>query len=227
MPFFDDAGIAQENHRGPIIGALAGFGEQVERMVAVNIAWSATLLPAMLAMAFPGLPAAVRIALGGVSSILVVPATGAMFALAARALDGEQLSLSMAREALRETTANALKALTPLFALLGVLVWAGIVTGAVGFIPGEVITRAATLILLVLATFWGPVLIGEHLSAAGVLRRSTQLFWQRPGATLKTCVAVLVIAALSALTVAGAVLAAPMAIALLHTNLYRELEGSV
>jgi hypothetical protein len=224
MPFFDDSGIVRENHRGPVIGAFATFAEQVERMVAVSVAWSAVLFPALVALGFPGLPGWFRISLAVLSSLLMPPATAALFALAARAWAGEQLDVSAAWAALRDTRTAALAALTPLFAVVGFLVWAVVLTGAGGLVAWEVPLRVAVLGLLVVSGFWGPLLVARTDSTAvSLLVGSIRLTWLRPAATLKGCLAVALVAVASVITVAGAVLAAPMLIALLQTHLYEEV----
>lgn len=224
MPFFDDSGIVRENHRGPVVGAFAVFAEQVERMVAVSVAWSVVLFPALVALGFPGLPGWLRVSLALLSSVLVVPATGALFALAARALAGEQLDLHTAQVALRDTWTAALTALTPLFAGVGLLVWAVVLSSATRLLALEVLLRGVLLGMLVIASVWGPLLVARTKPAAGsLLAGSVRLLWLRPATMVKCCLAAALVLVAAVITVAGAVLAAPMLIALLQTRLYEEV----
>jgi hypothetical protein len=222
MPFFDDSGIAAEQHRGPVVHALAVFGEQVERMVALSLAWSATLLPALVALAMPALPGWLRFGLLAVTSLALVVATGALYTVVARVLDGEQVDVAGALAAVRETAPASLRTLSPLLAVVFAAGWsAPLVSG-----PTEIVFGAALLLTLVCATYWGPLLAAvPDASALGVLRGSAVLVWRFPGRTLRTALLVLALAALGLITVAGAVLAAPAVVALLQTNLLDQVAG--
>lgn len=218
MPFLDDAGIVRENHRGPVVGALAVFGDQVERMVAMSLAWTATLVPAALAVAFPALPMPVRLVLLMVSSLAVVPATGMLYVLAAAALDGDEVGVRAAVAALRSTWLSSLRVLGPLAALLFVVGWTAVVS--VGFTAVAVVVQLALLLLLTCAMYWGPLLVRvPGATTAGVLRGAAVLLWRRPGTTVRVGLASLVLAGLGVLTVAGLALAVPAALALVHVNL--------
>lgn len=222
MPFFDDAGIVRENHRGPVVGALAVFGDQVERMVAMSLAWTATLVPAALAVAFPALPMPVRLGLLMVSSLAVVPATGMLYVLAAAALDGDEVGVRAAVAALRSTSLSSLRVLAPLAALMFVVGWTAVLTTRFNgdLIPVAVVVQLALLLLLTCAMYWGPLLARvPGATTAGVLRGAAVLLWRRPGTTMRVGLASLVLAGLGVLTVAGLALAVPAALALVHVNL--------
>lgn len=226
MPFYDDSGIVRENHRGPVTGALAVFGEQVERMAGLSIAWSATLFPAMAALAFPGLPPWLRVGMAVVSSVALVPATGVLYCLAARALSGEQIGVDAAREAFSSIAAASMRSLTPLYALVFLLGWTTVLAGSLGAVPVEVGLRVGLLLLLVSAMYWGPLLVAApDASALRLLRAGAVLAWRNPMATLTVALASLVLVVLSAITVAGAVLAAPAVLALVQTKVLEQVAG--
>lgn len=224
MPFFDDSGIVRENHRGPIIGGFAAFGEQVERLVAVNVGWALTLFPALLALAITNAPTWIRIGLLAASSLLVVPATGVLYALVAIVVDGEQVTWATVIETIRERALGSVAALTPLFAGMGVLVWTTVLSARAELLVVEVVLRVAVLFALVPAIFFGAVHASHpSLSALALVRSSAQLLWRHPGATLKVAAMSGAVLTFGAITVAGAVLAAVVVVALMQTLLVTEL----
>lgn len=225
MPFFDDAGIVRENHRGPVIGALAAFGDQVERMVGLSLAWSSTLAPAAVALAFPSLPPAVRAALFVVSSLAVIPATGALYTLAAAALDGDEVGVRATLAAVRSGWTSSLRVLGPPFAVTFVIAWTtGLATGFTAI--AAVVTQVALLLVLTCALYWGPLLARvPDATALGVLRGSVVLAWRHPGMTVRVGLATLFFAALGVMTLAGAALAVPVILALLQVNLLDQVGG--
>ena len=75
MPFFDDSGFDETIDRGPFWSAFAIFGSQLEKMIAVNIAWSLQFAPAIFAMIFINAPDVIRILLILYTIIAVPPAT--------------------------------------------------------------------------------------------------------------------------------------------------------
>lgn len=226
MPFFDDAGIVRENHRGPVVGALAVFGEQVERMVGVNLAWAATLAPAAAAFAFPELPAVVRGVLLAGSSLAVVPATGALYRLAAAAMDGDEVGGRAAIDAVRSSWLTSLRVLGPLYGVVVALALTAVL--ATGLHPvAAVVAQVATLLALTASMFWGALLARiPDATSAGLLRGSLLLAWRSPALTARAGFATLVFAGIGALTVAGLALAVPAVLALLHTNLVDHAGGT-
>ncbi|TDD72631.1 hypothetical protein E1262_01870 [Jiangella aurantiaca] len=225
MPFFDDAGIVRENHRGPVIGALAVFGEQVERMVGVSLAWAVTLAPAAAAFALPGLPAGVRAVMFVVSSLAVVPATGALYRLAATALDGDEVGVRAAIDAVRSSWLTSLRVLGPLYGAVTALVLTAIF--ATGLHPvAAVVAQVATLLALTASMFWGPLLARvPDASTVGVLRGSLLLAWRSPALAAGVGLVTLVFVAIGVLTIAGMALAVPAVLGLLHTNLVDHAGG--
>lgn len=220
MPFFDDSGLVREHHRGPVIEGFAVFGEQVERMVAVNVGWALTLFPALVGLAATGMPGWLRIGLLAVSSVAVIPATGALFALARRAYGGEQLDWQGSWELVRARIVPSLIALSPLFALLVVVGWTAVLTAQGAGLAVEVVTRVAMLLLLVVAMFWGPLHAQDpSASAWSLLRGSIRLAWRYPGTTLKSWLMVVFLVLFGAITVAGLVLAAAVVVACLQLSL--------
>src|SRR5215203_1274516 len=96
MPFVSDI-ESRDEARGPIWGPFATIRDAVERLVALNIAWSLQLMPGLLAVAFPSLPVWLRIAFGVYSATVAVPATAVLYALALAATRGEHVSVELAR----------------------------------------------------------------------------------------------------------------------------------
>jgi hypothetical protein len=225
MPFFDDAGIAVENHRGPVIGGLAAFGDQVERMVGLSLAWAATLLPAAVAFAAPSLPAGVRAVLLVVSSLAVVPASGALYALAAAAVDGDEVGVRMAVSTVRSTWLSSLRVLGPLYGVVVALALTAVLATGLHPVPA-VVSQIVLLLALTVSMSWGPLLVQiPDATALGVLRGSVLLAWRNPGLIARVGLATLVFAALGALTIAGMALAVPAVLALLHSNLVDHAGG--
>ncbi|MFC7619347.1 hypothetical protein [Microlunatus sp. GCM10028923] len=219
MTALDHTGIAPERHRGPVIGALAVFGGQVERMVGLSLGWSLSLAPATVAFAASGLPAGVRLALAAATCLLVVPATGMLYALVSAALDGEELGLATAVEAMRGVWADAVRVLAlPYLILVGLIMAAVLAAGT-----HPVVAVGAQLSLLVVSVcsiWWAPLLVRvPGATALGVLRGAALLVWRRPGLTVRGALASAVFLIIGVLTVAGAVLAVPAVLALIQVNL--------
>lgn len=225
MPFVDDAGIIRENHRGPIIDALAVFGEQVERMIAVSVAWAATLFPALVAAAFPQIPGVVRIGLVATTCVSGAVATAALYAVARHALSGDQVCVADAKAAVREQCLPGLRVLAPLAALPILLASAAIVAATHGLTAVQVGLQAGLGVLVVCGVYWGPLTVSvPDATALGVLRGSVHIAWRNPGASVKIAAATALLALLGVVTVAGAVLAVPAAVALVQMN---ALDGEI
>lgn len=217
--FLDDTGIVRERHSGPVFGALAVFGGQVERMVALSLGWSVALVPGAIAFAAPGLPGWVRLALVATSCLLVVPATGMLYALAAAALDGDEVGPAMALEALRSGWADAVRVLAlPYLILVGLIMVAVLATGL--HPVAAVVSQLSLLAALVCSCWWVPLLVRlPGATGIGVLRGAVLLCWRRPGLTVRGALGSAAFLIIGLLTVAGFVLAVPAVLALIQVNL--------
>jgi hypothetical protein len=225
MPFFDDSGIRLEEHRGLLWRTIALFGDQIERMVAANLGWSLHLLPAVIAFAFPGLPLALRILFIGYSSIAIIPATAVLYGLAAAACEGEQLDLHLAREMWDRLARPAFHSLLPLYSMPGLL-W-GAATLMAPPLPVEVLLRLVLLVGVVLAGYWGPALVDRpQASALELLFVSLRLFWRHPGRTLLLVLLVALLALLATISIGGLFLAAPVLIALLQVQQFKQIHAA-
>lgn len=225
MPFFDDIGVRDEP-RGPIWEAFAALADQVERLVAVNVGWAVQLLPGVLALAFPELPLWLRIVLLLYSATALVPLTGVLYALVYRAAERDHVSLEATRESLRQLAVPSFRTLAPLFGTFGVLVWAWIIlqTTAPHLTSLISLVVVVSLLWLVCATYWGPLLADQpDLSAVAIARRSVGLVWRYPGETLATVAATVLAALIGIVSIGGLVLIAPVLIALLQTCRYMQL----
>jgi len=224
MPFLDDAGIRFEEHRGPIWTAFAQIGDQVERFVALNIAWSVQLMPGVLALAFPEWPAWLRIVLGLYSLAAVAPATGALFGVAATASEGEYIGVDVVRRELRTMTLPAMRTMSPLFGAFGALVWSAFLAVTVRIPVLDVLLVFIVLLVSVLAMYWGPLVAANpHLSAPFVMRESVRLTWRHPERTLAQYAVVALALLIGTVSIGGLFLIVPVAVALLQTQLYRHV----
>ena len=186
MSFIHDIN-ARDEQRGPIWAPFAVIRDNVERLVLLNLGWSMQLLPGVLALAFPELPAWSRIVMALYSATIVIPATGTLYALSLAAAKGEHVSMELARQHFRELAIPSFRTLGPLFGIFGVLIWIGIFAAS----RAPILTTMATLGSLfwyLCATYWGPMLVlgGPEESARSLAVRSIQLVWRHPAETLAT-----------------------------------------
>ncbi len=224
MPFYDDSGIRTEEHRGPFLSAFATFFDQVERMLALNLAWAGQILPLVAFFAFPNLPLAVRIFFLLWTGCALIPATALLFGMVGRACGGEMLRFDLAMELLRALTPRSLLVLAPLYSLFAWL--AGLALLAVNFhlMLLDVLARLALLFAAVFAVHWGPLFAAHpERSALAVLLDSARLTWRHPGASLLAGLLVALIWAFGIFSIAGVVLAAPVLAALIQTRYYLSL----
>jgi hypothetical protein len=224
MPFFSDIETRDEP-RGPIWGPFATIRDNVERLVALNLGWSLQLAPGGLALALPGLPAWLRIALGLFSATAVLPATAVLYALAFDATRGEHLSVERAVHHLRALALPSVRALAPLYGLFGGLIWAVILIGPVVPAVATLATLAA-LVWSVAATSWGPLLVCRpDASARSLAGWSLWLVWRYPAESLATSLAVAIALVIGLVSIGGLVLIVPVVNSLLHTERYLDLAG--
>jgi hypothetical protein len=222
MPFVADIETRDEP-RGAIWQSFSIIRDNVEQLVALNLAWSLQLVPGLLALAFPQWPPGLRVGLGLYSATAVIPATGLLYALALAASRGEPLNRDLALDSLRQLLMPSFRVLTPLYGAFGILIWLALLVG-----PGapfvSTLATLAGLLWYLCATYWGPFLVSNPgTSAMHVAGRSIALAWRYPAETL---VAALVSAAallVGLISIGGLFLIVPVVIALLHTQRYLDL----
>jgi hypothetical protein len=222
MPFVADIETRDES-RGPIWGPFAVIRDNVELLLVLNLGWSLQLLPGVLALAFPQLPLWLRLTMGIYSATALIPATGVLYALTLAAARGEQVSLELAIQSLRDLALPSFRTLTPLYGVFGVLIWMAIIAGP----AMPVLTTLATLTCLLwylCATYWGPMLaVDPGADVASVLRGSILLVWRYPAETFVTGLVAAVALLVGMVSIGGLVLIVPVVIALLHTQRYLDL----
>jgi hypothetical protein len=229
MPFFDDTGIDTQAAQGPFWGAFATLRDQLERLIVLNIAWSIQLLPGVAALAFAELPAWARLLMLAYSGLAVAPATGALYALARLAAQGEPLSLELATGALRSLALPSFRVLAPLYSTLGVACAAIAALGTWRAAPLPLLAldvglRLALLLGLTCASYWGPLFAqAPERPPAALLRQSALLVWRYPGRALLISGAVLLVLLIGAISVGGLFLVVPVLAALLQTHMYLAL----
>ena len=220
MPFYDDSGIRTEEHRGPLFSAIALIYDQIERMIALNIAWCLQLLPAVLALAVPSVPLWARVLLIAYSAISFVPATGVLFHMLSRSGQGEMLSVAMLREELSHTWLASLLTLLPLYSIFGWLSLLAVWAAGRGWLIVDVLARLSILILVMCSIFWGPLFVERPRQIWLILKRSVQLVSRYPLITTLSGLAILLAIALGVVSVGGLFLIAPVFIAMLEIRLY-------
>jgi hypothetical protein len=222
MPFVADIETRDES-RGPIWGPFAVARDNVELLLILNLGWSIQLLPGVLALAFPQLPLWLRLTMGIYSATALIPATGVLYALTLAATRGEQVSMDLAIQSLRDLALPSFRTLAPLYGVFGVLIWLAIIVGP----AMPVMTTLATLACLLwylCATFWGPMLAAHpDADVASVVRGSILLVWRYPAETLVTALVAAVALVVGMISIGGLVLIVPVVIALLHTQRYLDL----
>jgi hypothetical protein len=231
MPFFDDTGIDTQAAQGPFWGAFATLRDQLERLIVLNIAWSIQLLPGVAALAFAELPAWARLLMLAYSGLAIAPATGALYALARLAAQGEPLSLELATGALRSLALPSFRVLAPLYSTLGAAcaAIAALDTWRAAGTPPSLLAldvglRLALLLGLTCASYWGPLFAqAPEQAPAALLRQSALLVWRYPGRALLIGGAVLLVLAIGAISVGGLFLVVPVLAALLQTHMFLSL----
>lgn len=219
MPFLDDIGSDDEALQRPVWGVFALIRDNLERVMAANIGWSLQLFPAIAALAFPQLPAVVRVLLILYSALVFTPATGILFTWMARVNQHETLRLAMLKEDLRELALPSLLGLAPLFGLLGLCYLAIVLLGLAHILLLDVLARFTLLVLLVCALYWGPLFAEEPGRLPfSTLRQSLLLVWKYPGQTVATGLLAALVALIGFASLAGFFLIAPVIVALLQTR---------
>ncbi|MDI7275687.1 MAG: hypothetical protein QME94_06895, partial [Anaerolineae bacterium] len=158
MPFFNDIGVRVEEHQGPLWSTFAILADQIERMVALNLAWSLQLVPMLIGLGFHELPWWLRAPLLAYTGLALGPATAALFGMVARAGEGELLTLEVAREVLGALAAPGLTRLVPLYSAFAWLGLAAAISADAGLLALDVLARLAMLLVGLGAIYWGPLL---------------------------------------------------------------------
>lgn len=224
MPFYDDAGIDTSIDRGPLWQSFAVFGGQLERMIALNIAWAVQLFPAMIALAVPELPGIIRVVLLAYSVAAFAPATVVLYSMAKLASDDETLMPIMVKDILQEKAVIGSKTLIPLVGLLALLVFISDFAGQANIFALAVVAQLGLFLLLVSANFWGPLIAQESAAnAQSVLRQSGLLIWRYPFQTMLLCGAVALSLFIGVISIGGLFLAVPVIITLLQTQMYQAI----
>ncbi|OAH12328.1 hypothetical protein [Streptomyces jeddahensis] len=215
MPFLWDTEPRAEE-RPPVWAAFATLGTQVERLVLANVACAVVLVPALVALAVPELPAAVRALLILATAVALAPATAVLYGLADEASRGRQIDVALARDLAQELARPALRTLSPLSLLFTALIAATLLLTP--------LLLSVTLLLSVSATYWGPLFLADPRQNCLVLaRQSSRLALSRPEPTLRTWLACGAVALIGVISLAGIALAVPVLIALLHIHRHRDL----
>ena len=222
MPFVADIETRDES-RGPIWGPFAVVRDNVELLLVLNLGWSLQLLPGVLALAFPQLPLWLRLTMGIYSATALIPATGVLYALTLAATRGEQLSMDLAIQSLRDLALPSFRTLAPLYGMFGVLIWLAIIVGPAMPVMSTLATLACLLWYLC-ATFWGPMLaVHPDAAVASLVRDSLLLVWRYPAETFVTALVAAVALVVGMVSIGGLMLIVPVVIALLHTQRYLDL----
>jgi len=222
MPFVADIEAIDEP-RGAIWQPFSIIRDNVEQLVALNLAWSVQLIPGVLALAFPQWPLLPRVGLGLYSATAIIPASGVLYALTLAAGRGEPLSRDLALDALRQLLWPSFRILTPLYGAFGFLIWLAILVRPVA----PFVSTLATLVSLLwylCATYWGPLLVTDpRISVTKVAGRSIELAWLYPVETLVTAFVAAVALLVGLISIGGLFLIVPVVTALLHTQRYLDL----
>jgi hypothetical protein len=228
MPFQDDTGLDTTVDRGPLWGAFAAFGGQLERMILLNIAWALQALPAVLAVLLPALPDVLRAALLIYSALALLPATGALYAMARAVSADQHLSPALLADYLRGHSARDSRRLLALFGGFGLVLLAAGWAGETGIFALSVLLQLAILLAMVVMQYWGALVAARPgASAIDILAESAWLAWRYPLRTLLLCGAVAVTLLIGLISVGGMVLAVPLLIALLQTQMLMRMNADV
>ena len=223
MPFFEDTGVRTEEHRGPLLSAFSVLLDQIERMVVLNLIWSAQFVPVLIAYLL-SLPWPVRLGLLACNGFLYFPLTGMLYTAIGKACEGELLRVDTVIDAWRESARRSAFVLAPLLVIFPGLVLVAVWAASAKLLLLDVLVRLAILLLGVCSLFWGPLFAAlPEVSAAAVFRNSVILMWKYPLITLLTGCAVLLSIIIGTFSVGGLFLIVPVLIALLETQLYRYL----
>jgi hypothetical protein len=224
MPFFDDSGYDETIDRGPFWSAFAIFGSQLEKMIAVNIAWALQFAPAIFAMIFIDAPDVIRILLILYTIIAVPPATAVLYGLMREATNHESIDVGLARELFGVLFKPSYKSFAPLLGFFGFVLWSINVANAANWFLMSVLLQVFLLLLILSANYWGCILAGSpKLSAYAILLRSARIVWRYPLRSLLLSLMVGLAVVLGAISIGGLALAVPVIITLLQAQMYKTI----
>jgi hypothetical protein len=221
MPFLDNGGVDPDVRRGPLWGAFATLFEHIERMIALNIAWTAQFLPLLLVAIYPGWPLLIRIALILYSAVALAVGLGVLYGLVRAAVVEELLTLDLLRDTWRTLALPGLVTLAPLYGIFGVLLG----LSASGLFLLEVLARLLILLCFVCSMYWGALLAeSPQRSAITILRQSALLVWRKPGRALLVSGTTAVALLIGTLSIGGLFLIVPVLVALLQTHMFQSIQ---
>ncbi len=221
MPFFDNTGIDPEIQRGPLWGSFATLFEQLERLIALNLAWSAQFIPLLLVAMLPEWPLAVRVALIIYSALALAAGLGLLFGLVRAAVAGEILTFDLVRETWRELALPGILTLAPLYGIFGVIISLSALDLGLLVETGAQLT---VMLLFVGSMYWGPLLAeNPRASAIQILRQSVRLVARKPGQSLLVAGLVVITLLIGTISIGGLFLLVPVLVALLQTHMYKAI----
>lgn len=219
MPFFDNTGVDPEVRRGPLWGAFATLFDQLERMIAANIAWALQLVPALLAAMYPEWPLPLRLALLLYSAAALAVATAILYGVARAAVEGEPITVFLVRDLWSHMALPGVLTLSPLYAIFGLLLS---LSGTAYVV--DVLARLMLMLCFLFSMYWGPLFAEQpQQPALRIFRRSAALFWRYPGRTLLVSGAVLLTLLVGAISIGGLFLIVPVLVTLLQTHMHQAL----
>lgn len=225
MPFLDDSGPRPEQERGLLWRSIALIGEQLERIVLLNILWALQLVPFLAAWAFPSLPFWLRTLFMLYSAFAFIPATATLFAVLDQVNEGLPLDVEMIKAGFRAQFVPSLTKLLPLYSLFYWLALLSVFAAQNEILFLDAVTRLLILLLAVFSVYWGGALVSEpHLSAPKIFTASMRLFWLKPGPTLLGALLCLIALALGLISIGGIFLIVPVLIVLIQIQLYRSVK---
>jgi hypothetical protein len=226
MPFFDDSGPRPEEEHGLLWRSAALIGDQLERMILLNIFWAAQLLPALAAWAFGGLPVWLRIAFTLYTALALIPATAVLFDMLTQTARQVPLSIEMAKESLKTRWKPAFMKLMPLYSLF---FWLGLAASLDSQNNIQMLDVTAQLGLLFLALFslyWGALFtVHPEDSLIKIFTASVRQVWRKPGQTLLAALLTLAALILGVISIGGIFLIVPVLVVLIQVQLFQTVNA--
>jgi hypothetical protein len=174
----------------------------------------------VIALMLMNVPEILRAMLVLLTLIAIPPASLTLYALMKQAAQGEHIDIGLARQVLGDLLLPSYRSFAPLMGFLGFLLWLINLAGEANLFIISVLLQVGLLLLLSSANYWGPLLIDSPgLSAPAVLLEAGRWLWRYPGRTLLLSGSVLLALILGAISVGGLVLAVPVIISLLQTQM--------
>jgi hypothetical protein len=225
MPFLDNNGPDEEALRHPIWSVFALTKDNLERLIATNVFWSAQLIPAFCALAFPGLWIGPRVLLILGSATLLAASTGVLYGMMKAVCEYEILTIELLGTMIRTLALPGLRKLAPLYGTFGLCLVAIMLSP---LIPGafliQVLLSYLALTLVFCSFYWGPLFAADPTASIWTLfKRSVHFAWRYPGRTLVSWLAILLVLVPGVLSIVGLMLIVPALVALLQTRRYQEL----